>query len=98
DCDDLVALANSLEAHSSHPLAQAVTREALTRGIAGRYPPAENARNLDGKGQEGWVNGKLATIGSLPLFEQDHANHLSDKVKEGTVAAQSEGKTVMLLC
>ncbi len=98
DCDDLVALANSLEAHSSHPLAQAVTREAQTRGIAAKYPPAENARNLDGKGQEGWVNGKLATIGSLPLFEQDHADHLSDTVKEGTVAAQSEGKTVMLLC
>jgi Cd2+/Zn2+-exporting ATPase len=97
-CDDLVALADSLEAHSSHPLAQAVTREAQSRGVAGKYPPAENARNLDGKGQEGWVNGKLATVGSLPLFEQDHADHLPAVVKEGSVAAQSEGKTVMLLC
>lgn len=98
DCDDLVALADSLEAHSSHPLAQAVTNEAQNRGVAGKYPPAENARNLDGKGQEGWVNGKLATVGSLPLFEQEHADHLPEQVKEGTLAAQTEGKTVMLLC
>ena len=97
-CDDLVALADSLEAHSSHPLAQAVTNEAQNRGVAGKYPPAENARNLDGKGQEGWVNGKLATVGSLPLFEQDHGDHLPAIVKEGSVAAESEGKTVMLLC
>ena len=97
-CDDLVALADSLEAHSSHPLAQAVTREAQARGVSGKYPPAENGRNLDGKGQEGWVNGKLATVGSLPLFEQDHADHLPDTLKAGAVAAQSQGKTVMLLC
>jgi Cd2+/Zn2+-exporting ATPase len=97
-CDDLVALADSLEAHSSHPLAQAVSIEAQNRGVAGKYLPAENARNLDGKGQEGWVNGKLATVGSLPLFEQDHGDHLPATVKEGSVAAQSEGKTVMLLC
>jgi len=98
DCDELVALADSLEAHSSHPLAQAVTNEAQNRGVAGKYPPAENARNLNGKGQQGWVNGKLATVGSLPLFEEEHADHLPDLVKEGTVAAQTEGKTVMLLC
>ncbi len=44
------------------------------------------------------MNGKLATVGSLPLFEEEHADHLPDLVKEGTVAAQTEGKTVMLLC
>ncbi|HSN94280.1 MAG TPA: cation-translocating P-type ATPase, partial [Anaerolineaceae bacterium] len=97
-CDDLVALANSLEAHSSHPLAQAVSTEAQNRGVAGKYAPAENARNLDGKGQEGWVNGKLATVGSLPLFEQDHGDHLPEAVRSGSATAESEGKTVMLLC
>ncbi|MEA4811216.1 MAG: cation-translocating P-type ATPase [Anaerolineaceae bacterium] len=97
-CDELLALASSLEARSSHPLAQAVSKEAQSRGVAAKYPPAENARNLDGKGQEGWVNGKLATVGSLPLFEAQHADHFPESLRQGSLAAQSEGKTVMLLC
>ena len=97
-CKDMLALASSLEQHSTHPLGQAVLAEAKAHGVEARYAPAENARNRDGLGQEGYVNGKLAAVGSLKLFLDEHGDHLPEDVVEKTVAAQAEGKTTMLVC
>lgn len=97
-CDNLVALASSLERQSSHPLGEAVLAEARNRGVLTRYEPALEARSLAGRGQEGWVNGKLATIGSLPLFEEAHHDHMPAAVRQGTVAAEANGQTTMLVC
>lgn len=97
-CSDLLALASSLEQHSSHPLGQAVLAEAAQQGVAARYPAAEDAQNLDGKGQQGWVNGRLATVGSLALFQHDHHDHLPKKVVAHTLEAEKAGQTTMLVC
>lgn len=97
-CNDMLALASAIEQHSSHPLGQAVLSEAAQRGVLDRYPAAENAQNLDGKGQQGWVNGKLATVGSLALFKEDHDDHLPKTVITQTLAAEQDGQTTMLVC
>jgi len=98
DCDDVLALASAIERHSSHPLGQAVIAEASVRGVVDRYPAAENAQNLDGKGQQGWVNGKLATVGSLALFREDHQDHLPREIVTQTLEAEKAGQTTMLVC
>lgn len=97
-CIDLLALASAVESHSSHPLGQAVLTEAQQRGVLDRYPAAENAQNLDGKGQQGWVNGKLATVGSLALFRADHDDHLPQEIVTQTLDAEKAGQTTMLVC
>ncbi|MGI6250017.1 MAG: heavy metal translocating P-type ATPase [Anaerolineaceae bacterium] len=97
-CDNLVAVASAVEASSSHPLGQAVLAEAANRGVLTRYASAVEGRNLDGKGQEGWVAGKLATVGSLLLFLEEHNDHLPEAVAQGSLEAEKKGQTTMLVC
>ncbi len=95
-CNDLVAVASSLEAHTTHPLGIAVTQEALARGVLNRYPAAEGLQVLEGRGQQGMVNGKLATVGSLPLFLAEHET--PERIIASSQAADHEGQTTMLIC
>ena len=95
-CNDLVAVASSLEAHSTHPLGTAVTQEALARGVLNRYPAAEGLQVLEGRGQQGMLNGKLATVGSLPLFLSEHET--PEQIIEASQAAELQGQTTMLIC
>jgi len=95
-CADLLALASSLEFYSTHPLGQAVMSAANERDLQTRYGPAEKLESLNGKGQQGYVNGKLATVGSLPLFEAEHK--VPPALRQETLAAESLGQTTMLVC
>lgn len=95
-CDDLVALAYALERNSTHPLAQAILEEAEWRGVADRYPAAQNLKTRGGLGVEGKVDGRWMTIGSLRLFEEEH--DIPPQVHAWVGQAESEGKTAMLLC
>ena len=95
-CNDLVAVASSLEAHSTHPLGLAVTQEALTRGVLNRYPAAEGLQVIEGRGQQGMLNGKLATVGSLPLFLAEHQT--PEEIVLASQAAERQGQTTMLIC
>lgn len=95
-CNDLVAVASSLEAHSTHPLGSAVTQEALARGVLNRYPAAEGLQVLEGRGQQGMLNGKLATVGSLPLFLAEHET--PEPIITASQAAERQGQTTMLIC
>ncbi len=95
-CDDLVAIAYALERYSTHPLAQAVIKEAQWRGVTDVYPPAENLITRGGLGLEGDINGDHMTIGNLRLFEEEH--HIPPIVHEWVDCAESQGKTAMLLC
>ena len=60
--NELLERAASLEAHSEHPLARAVLRKARAAGLT--PPPAENTRVLNGKGVEGFWQGRLFWLGS----------------------------------
>ena len=95
-CDDMLALAYALERHSTHPLAQAIVKEAERRGVTTWYPAATNLTTRGGMGLEGIVDGRQMTIGSHRLFEEEH--DIPQRVEEWVAKAESEGKTAMLLC
>lgn len=95
-CDDVLALASALEQRSAHPLARAVVREAAVRHLDQTYAPAENVVTLAGRGLQGYVNGKLATLGNHSLFDAEHPH--SNAFCQAVDAAHANGQTTMLLC
>jgi Zn2+/Cd2+-exporting ATPase len=95
-CSDMLALAYALERHSTHPIAQAIAKEAETRGVTECYPAARNLVTRGGLGLEGQVNGHKMTIGSLRLFEAEH--DIPPIVRQWVNEAEAGGKTAMLLC
>lgn len=62
DADGLLKRAAALEAHSEHPLARAVLREAAAHGL--QVPAAENLRAIRGKGVEGLFSGRRFWLGN----------------------------------
>lgn len=95
-CDDVLALASALEQRSAHPLARAVVREAAARSLAQTYAPAENVVTLTGRGLQGEVNGKLATLGSHALFDAEHPH--AEEFCRAIDDAHANGHTTMLVC
>jgi Zn2+/Cd2+-exporting ATPase len=94
-CQDVLGLAYSLEQRSSHPLARAIVDAAEARGIAGIYGPADDVQALPGRGVQGRVNGKTATIGSHHYF---HTSHPHDRLLcDWASIAELEGQTAMLV-
>lgn len=95
-CDEVLALASALERRSAHPLAQAVLAAAGARGVAEALPPAEEVVALNGRGLQGRVNGRLATVGSHRLFDEEHPHpaEFCHRVEQ----AGSAGQTTMLVC
>jgi Cd2+/Zn2+-exporting ATPase len=65
---ELLARAAAVEAHSDHPLAQAILRCAAARQVA--VPPAEGFRIFKGKGAEGLIGGRLFWLGSHRLLHE----------------------------
>lgn len=95
-CDDMLALAYALERHSTHPLAQAIIKEAEARGVTDCYPAAEHLVTRNGQGLEGRINGLKMTIGNRRLFAEEH--DIPPEVQEWVSQAEAEGRTTMLLC
>jgi len=95
-CGDVLAIASALERRSMHPLARSVVAAAEEAGLDRLYQPAGDVTALPGRGLQGQVNGKLATIGSHRLFDSLHPHHpaLCSRVEE----AEGRGQTTMLVC
>ena len=70
-CNDVVALASSVERRSEHPLAHAILSESERRGVGALHPVAETVTALMGKGVTGQVDGRAVTIGSHTFFDRD---------------------------
>jgi Cd2+/Zn2+-exporting ATPase len=85
--------AASLEAQSSHPLAQALLAEAEARGVT--VPSAQDVVLLGGRGLEGWVNGEQVTVASHAHFDEYFPHQASVCQLADQLAAQ--GKTVILV-
>ncbi len=93
-CDDLLALAGSVEQRSEHPLARAIVQEAELLSLKDRYGPAQNVTALAGQGVQGQVNGCTITIGSHRYFDNTfpHAAHCAE-----VSAVDAQGFTTMLV-
>lgn len=94
-CDDVLALAAAVERRSTHPLAQAVVQAADARQLGNTYAPANDVQILAGRGVQGLIGGRLVTVGSHSLFDDEYMHGDSFcKLVEETEAA---GQTTMLL-
>ena len=95
DCQDLLALATAVERQSTHPLADAVSRAAMTQGVYDRYAPAADVRTLTGHGVAGVVAGRPVTVASHRYFDQHfpHTDALCQQVND----AETAGQTAMLV-
>jgi Cd2+/Zn2+-exporting ATPase len=95
-CDDMLALAATVESRSEHPLAQAIVAEAEVRQLAHTYPTAEAVQSLAGQGVQGISNGSRILVGSHDLF---HARDdtLDRQLHDDIQNALDEGQTVMLV-
>src|SRR5690606_34184895 len=91
--DELLGLAASLQATSSHPLALAVLAKARERGIVAT--PAREATALPGRGLQGSVDGRALALGSARLLQElgAHAGQLADDAAR----LQADGRTVSWL-
>jgi Cd2+/Zn2+-exporting ATPase len=94
-CDDMVALASAVEAHSEHPVADAIVQEANKRGLEGKYPTAEMVKAQAGLGVRGRVYGKRITIGSHAHFDR-LISHPEDECLEARKNALKGFNTVMI--
>ncbi len=91
--DEVLALAASVEANSSHPLAQAIVKEAERRALPKRS--AANAKAIPGRGVEAAVAGRILTIAS-PRYAVE-LGATTPEVSEALTAFQNEGKTAVVV-
>jgi Zn2+/Cd2+-exporting ATPase len=67
-CDDVIALAASVEHGSEHPIAHAILASARLRGLVHRYPPAAAIVAAAGRGVTGLLQGSAVVVGSEALI------------------------------
>ncbi|HEX5206263.1 MAG TPA: cation-translocating P-type ATPase [Steroidobacteraceae bacterium] len=92
-CDDVIALAASVERSSEHPIAHAIVESARERGLQHRYPPASGVVAATGRGVIGEIAGARVAVGTAALME-DHGASASEQ-RFG--AFDSERQTVMMV-
>lgn len=94
EATDVLAAAAAVEAHSTHPLAQAVLAFAQSQGVV--PGDVQGVVSVGGRGARGRLNGELIRLGNLRLFEDDGV-----KVPAGAVGRmaelEDEGKTATLV-
>ena len=95
DEDELLRTAAAAEDLSTHPLAAAVTAAARGRGL--EWPKAQDVQNLVGKGVRASIAENRVEVGSVALFEET-GRALPETLREQVLAAETAGRTSMLVC
>ncbi len=90
---DVIALAASVEAGSSHPLAEAVLNHAEARHIS--FAQGSDARVIAGHGAEASVDGLRSYVGS-PRYAEGQGV-LTEALKARLEALEEQGKTVVVV-
>jgi Cd2+/Zn2+-exporting ATPase len=90
---EVIRLAASLEAHSAHPLARAVVRDAQARGLSPQE--IDELSELPGRGVSGLFRGARLSLVS-PAFASEIAVLGSD-LEARVTSAESDGLTVLVL-
>ena len=91
--DEVLGMAACLERASEHPLAEAIVRGALEKGIDLESP--SGFQSLTGMGVTGKVGGKNVAAGSLKLLEELGVGS-GDLTRQAEIQ-QAEGRTVILV-
>ena len=102
DESEVLRIAASLEDHSTHPLAHAVTAAARSRGIA--WPEARDTQAVRGKGMSGSVEGARVHLGALRMFDGTGAAdgggappRATDEARAAVESLEREACTAMLV-
>ncbi|HYG55805.1 MAG TPA: heavy metal translocating P-type ATPase [Burkholderiales bacterium] len=85
-----IALIASLERASEHPLAHAIVRAALARGV--ELAPVSDFFAMAGKGAVGTVNGRQVAVGSRAFIEA--AGPVPERLRNHAVLAAIDGRVV----
>lgn len=93
-CDDMVALACSVESSSEHPLAHAVVHEARNRQVADRYPMASSVTAIAGGGIKGQLDGKMIRVGRHDFV---HENEATCEAAHCTVPSSGNNRAAMVV-
>lgn len=91
--DELLTVAAAVETRSSHPLAEAIVREAEKQNLS--FPEPQDIEAVTGRGVKGRLNGDPVLIGNLELFDGDE--QLSEHIKAGVKDMEKQGQTTMLV-
>ena len=91
ECNEMLALAGSVERHSEHPLAQALVDASAARGVQQRYSRAEGITAMAGQGVAGRVEGREVMIASHRYFDQElsHAPHTCAELQSASRAGHT---------
>jgi heavy metal translocating P-type ATPase len=92
--EEILRLAASVDAHSEHPVAEAIVAGAKAKGI--EISNVENFESVTGKGVKGVYEGKKIGIGNSRLMN-DFGARLDDEYEKQVKEWQLTGQTVMYL-
>jgi Cu+-exporting ATPase len=90
---DVLRTAASLERASEHPLAAAVVKAAVAKGL--QLVNATDFQSLTGKGVVGWVEGRHVVLGTGSLLAENGV--VVGQATSRTEALRAEGHTVLLV-
>jgi Cu+-exporting ATPase len=94
DTMEMLGLAASLEQHSEHPLAAAITRGAWDRGAS--LTDNGDFDSVPGGGVSGNIAGRPVIIGNADFLRAGHVSGL-DELEASARAFQQEGKTAVFV-
>ncbi len=95
---DLLAVVVAVEHLSDHPLAAAVVRDGRARlgdGLA--VPPADNLRNIIGRGLSAEIGGQPVFVGKAALFAEIEGPDLPPAIRAVVESLEQQGRTTMVV-
>ncbi|TEU08547.1 MAG: HAD family hydrolase, partial [Anaerolineales bacterium] len=91
---ELLTVAAAVETRSSHPLAQAVVREAQRRGLD--LPSGGDLESMTGRGVRASLDGHRVLIGNVRLFESEGVD-VPDDLRDRAQTLEAQGKTTVIV-
>jgi Cd2+/Zn2+-exporting ATPase len=91
--EELLSIALTVEAYSTHPIAKAIVEHANEKGIKPKN--GELFKSIVGKGVQAKIEGEIFYAGNLKLFEE--INISLEYVKKHVQEIQNKGKTVVII-